>query len=193
MTDKDLERWTTQWQGAVPPPADLRRMARREQRLLVAWIAVDWVVGIGLLAFAAWIWLAIGTATMIFTAIGIVLLTLAALAFSVFNWRGSFEGDHASAADFLTLALRRSEARLRYIRLGWRVLVADLVVIAGAVLLEFRDEGMARLPRMVVAAVAVTAIAAGILYWWGRREHRRAARLAAMMRSLGTEKESSNG
>ena len=90
MKDQELERWTSAWREGTPPAADLAHMAQRERRLLTAWIAFDWVVGVGLLAFAAWIWFAIGTAVMIFSAIGIVLLTIAVLAFTVINWRGSF-------------------------------------------------------------------------------------------------------
>lgn len=184
MTDQELERWTADWRHSAAPPADLARMARRERRLLAVWIATDWAVGIALLGFAAWIWLAIGTPVMRFAAAGIVLLTIAALAFTTLNWRGSFAGERASASDFLVLAERRSRARLRYVRFGWWVLAADLVVIAGAMLLEFRDEGTARLPAMLTMAGLASAAAAAILFWWGRRERRRAERLAVMRRAL---------
>ncbi len=189
MKDQELDRWTSAWRDGTPPAEGLARMAQRERRLLAAWIALDWVVGAGLLAFAAWLWLAIGTPVMRFAAIGIVLLTAAVLAFTLVNWRGSFAGDRASAADFLGLAIRRSRARLRYIRFGWWVLAADLVVIAGALALEIRDEGMGRLPGMLAAAAVATAVAAAALLWWGRRERRRAERLAAMQQSLNADLE----
>ena len=104
MSDQELDRWTSAWRDGTPPAEGLARMAQRERRLLTAWIALDWVVGAGLLAFAAWIWFAIGTPVMRFAAAGIVLLTIAVLAFTVVNWRGSLAGDRASAADFLGLA-----------------------------------------------------------------------------------------
>lgn len=189
MTDQELDRWMTAWREGKPPASDLASMAQRERRLLTAWIAFDWVVGAGLLAFAAWIWFAIGTPVMRFAAIGIVLLTVAVLAFTVVNWRGSLAGDRASAADFLGLAIRRSRARLRYIRFGWWVLAADLVVIAGAFALEIRDEGLARLPGMLAATTVATAAAAAVLLWWGRRERRRAGRLAAMQQALNADLE----
>ena len=189
MKDQELDRWTSTWRDGTPPAEGLARMARRERRLLTAWIALDWVVGAGLLTFAAWIWFAIGTPVMRFAAIGIVLLTIAVLAFTVVNWRGSLAGDRASAADFLALAIRRSRARLRYIRFGWWVLAADLVVIAGAFALEIRDEGLARLPGMLAAATVATAVAAAVLLWWGRRERRRAERLAAMQQALNADLE----
>ncbi len=187
MTDRDLERWAAAWREGTPPAVDLARMAARERRWLATWIALDWAVGAALLAFAAWIWFAIGTPVMRFAAAGIVALTLAVLAFTVVNWRGSLAGERASVADFLTLAGRRSRARLRYIRFGWWVLAADLAVIAGAVLIEVRDEGTARLPGILAMAALATAVAAGILSWWGRRERRRAARLEDLRRALGAE------
>ena len=186
MTDRDLDRWKTAWREGAPQALDLARLAMRERRMLMAWIALDWLAGAGLLGFAAWIWFGIGTPVMRFTAAGIVMLTVAVLAFTIVNWRGSFAGDRASASDFLALALLRNAARLRYIRFGWWVLAADLVVIAGAIVLEIRDEGAARLPAILALTVAATAVAAGILFWWGRRERRRSERLASMRRALAT-------
>jgi hypothetical protein len=193
MNDQDIDRWTAAWREGTPPKADLASMARRERRLLMAWIAFDWLVGAGLFAFAAWIWLSIGTPAMGLAAIGIAVLTVVVLAFSIFNWRGSLAGDRESAAGFLALAVRRSQARLRYIRFGWRILIADLVVVAGVVWLETRDGGMARLPGILLSFAVATAAAAGVLWWWGRRERKRAARLAAMQRALGSDGEKDHG
>lgn len=189
MTDQDLDRWTAAWREGTPSTMDLPRLANRERRLLLAWVITDWAVGLALLGFAAWLWFAIGTPVLRFAAIGIVLLTIAALAFTLVNWRGSLAAEAASATDFLALALRRSRARLRYIRFGWWVLAADVVVIAGAMVLEYRDDGAARLPAMLSMAALATAGAAAILLWWGRRERRRAGRLAAMREAMaaGTE------
>jgi len=191
MIDQELERWNATWREGAPAPVNLPSLAERERRLLVAWVAIDWVVGLFLLGFAAWIWFAIGTPVMRFAAVGIALLTIAALAFTVVNWRGSLAGESASATDFLALALNRSRARLRYIRFGWWVLAADVAVIAGAAFVELRDEGAARIPAMLGMAAAATAAAASVLYWWGRRERRRAERLATMRRALADGAEDS--
>jgi hypothetical protein len=184
MKDPDIDRWTAAW-GAGPPIAtDLARRARRERRWLLAWIAADWIAGLGLIGLAIWLWIADGSTTMRFAAAGIVLLTLAALAFTTRNWRGSLAGQDASAAEFLALARRRSAARLRYVRFGWWVLAADIVVIAGAHAILFLDEGGARLPTMIGMALAAIGGAAAILYWWGRRERRRADRLEALQKAM---------
>ncbi len=193
MTDQDLDRWGAAWREGTPPTADLARMARRERRTLLLWIGFDWLVGAALLVFAVWLWFSIDTPVMGFSAIGIAVLTLVVLAFTIVNWRGMLAGSRASAADFLALALRRSHARLRYIRFGWIVLVGDLVVIAGAFYLEFRDGGMERLPRMLLSAAVATGAAAVILGWWGRRERRRAERLAAMQQALASDPEKNHG
>lgn len=190
MTDQDLDRWTAEWQQGTPPTADLVRMARRERRLLLAWIAVDWIFGAAGIVFAAWLWFVLDTPAMRFAAVGIVVLIVAVLAFTVANWRGVLAVDRDNNLDFLALAMARCRARLRYIRFGWKVLVADLVVIAGAMLLEVRDEGPIRLLGIVLMASTATAAAAGILWWWGGRERRRMERLAAMQKALGAEQES---
>jgi hypothetical protein len=190
MSDRDLDRWAADWREGEPPHADLARMAHRERRQLAAWIALDWIVGAALLAFAIWLWIDDGTPVMRFAAAGIVVLTFVALAFTTLNWRGAFRGERASAADFLALAVARSRARLRYIRFGWWVLAADLVVIAGALLLELRHAGPERVPTMAGLATIATAVAAAVLFIWGRRERRRADRLAALQGALGAEPES---
>lgn len=192
MTDQDLDRWTAEWQQGAPPAADLVRMARRERRLLLTWIAIDWIFGAAGVVFAGWLWFAVGTPAMRFAAAGIVALIIAALAFTVANWRGVLAVDRDNNLDFLALALARCRARLRYVRFGWKLLAADLVVIAGAMLLEVRDEGPVRLLSVILMAAAATAAAAGILWWWGGRERRRMERLAAMQQALGAEQESSH-
>lgn len=184
MTDQELERWTAAWRAGSPATTDLAVKARRERAWLFAWIASDWIVGLALLGIAAWLWIADGTTVMRFAAAGIVVLTVAALAFTTWNWRGSLADAHASAAEFLALAERRSRARLRYVRFGWWVLAADLVIIAGAHWLMVVDEGPERLPAMIGMTVAAIAAAAAVLAWWGRRERRRAQRLAAMRQAL---------
>jgi drug/metabolite transporter (DMT)-like permease len=192
MTDRDIDRWSANWRESAPAPADLARLARREARQIAAWIALDWIVGAGLLAFAAWLWFDDGTPVMRFAAAGIAVLTLVALAFTTINWRGSFRGERAASADYLALALERSRARLRYIRFGWWVLAADLLVIAGAFLIEIRDEGLARLPGMLASAALATGVAAAVLYFLGRRESRKQARLAALQRAMRADTENSH-
>jgi drug/metabolite transporter (DMT)-like permease len=192
MTDRDIDRWSANWRESAPAPADLARLARREARQIAAWIALDWIVGAGLLAFAAWLWFDDGTPVMRFAAAGIAVLTLVALAFTTINWRGSFRGERAASADYLALALERSRARLRYIRFGWWVLAADLLVIAGAFLIEIRDEGLARLPGMLASAALATGVAAAVLYFLGRRESRKQERLDALQRAMRADTENSH-
>lgn len=192
MTDPDLDRWTTEWQQGAPQALDLVRMARRERRLLLTWIAVDWIFGAAGFAFAAWLWFTLATPMARFAAAGISVLVVVALVFTIVNWRGVLAGDRASNAEFLALAMARSRARLRYIRFGWWLLAADVVVIAGALALEVRDQGTARLPGIIALTAAVTAVAAVILWWWGGRERRRMERLAAMQQALGAEQESNH-
>jgi hypothetical protein len=190
MSDPDMDRWASAWRDdPQAATADLARLARRERRTLYAWIALDWAVGAGLLVFAVWMWLAIGTAPVGFAAIGIWVLTIVVLGFTVINWRGMLAADRSSAAEFLAYAVRRSQARLRYIRFGWKILVADIIVVGGAMALEYRDDGPDRLPVMLASLAAATGSVALLLLWWGRRERRRAERLAAMQRAMTQDPE----
>jgi len=193
MSDPDMDRWASAWRDdPQAATADLARLARRERRTLYAWIAFDWLVGVGLLAFAIWMWLAIGTAPVGFAAIGIWVLTIVVLGFTVINWRGMLAADRQSASEFLAYAIRRSQARLRYIRFGWKILIADIIVVAGAMALEYRDEGADRLPAMFFSLIAATGSVAVVLLWWDRRERRRAERLDAMQRAMAQDPENTH-
>jgi hypothetical protein len=192
VTDPEIERWTAAWRAGTPAAGGLAVKARRERRLLFAWIAADWIAGAALLVLAAWLWIDDGSAAMRFAAAGIVVLTVAALAFTTWNWRGSLADEQVSAAEFLALAERRSRARLRYVRFGWWVLAADLVVIAGAHALLDQGEGAGRLPSMIGMTAAAMAAAALALWWWQARERRRATRLAELRRALAANMENGN-
>lgn len=184
MSDPDIDRWTGDWRAAAPPVADLARMARRERLWLLTWIAFDWAVGLGFIALAIWIWFDDATPGLRFVAVAVVILVVGALAFTVRNWRGSLAGDRSSAADFLALSTHRSCARQRYIRFGWLLLAANVVVITIAFSLDTAQGRMELLPGTIASTCLVIAAAAGILWAWSRRERRRGARLAAMRHAL---------
>lgn len=184
MTDPDIDRWRAEWQAGAPQVADLARMARRERLWLLTWIAFDWAVGAGFIALAIWLWIDDASPGLRFVAVAVVVLIVAALAFTVRNWRGSLAGDRSSAADFLALSIHRSRARQRYVRFGWLLLAANVVVITIAFALDIAQGQMELRPRTIAVAGLAIGATAGILWAWARRERRRADRLAAMQRAL---------
>jgi hypothetical protein len=187
MTDRDLERWTAAWREGTPPAVDLARMAARERRWLAAWIALDWAFGLGFIAVAGWLWFVVGTASLRFVAVGIVALTVTALAYISWNWRGAFADDRSPTADYLALAGRRSRARLRYVRFGWWILAADIAIIGGYHGLEFIREGSLPSGQALATAALVLVATAIFILWWERRERRRGARIEDLRRALGAE------
>ena len=189
MNDPDIERWTAAWREGTPPGADLARRARRERRWLLAWVACDWIVGIAFIALAASIWMDNSSPGLRFVAVAVVGLILAALGFTVHNWRGSLGGDSTSATDFLALSRRRSKARRRYVRVGWLLLAANLVVITIAVSIDHASKQPGQLSATIAFACLATAVAAGILWFWGLRERRRAKRLEAMQKAMESNAE----
>jgi hypothetical protein len=184
MTDPDMDRWTADWKAGAPPAVDVVRMARRERRWLLTWIAVDWAVGAAFVALAIWIWFNESSPGMRFVAVAVVVLVVTALAFTVHNWRGTLAGDGASTVEFLELSMRRCKARQRYVRFGWLLLAGNVVVITIAFSLDIAKGQRELLPGMIVLTCLVTAVAAGILWLWGLRERRREERLVAMRRAL---------
>ena len=192
MTDQDIERWTAEWRAGSPPVADLARLARRESQVRSAHGSRSTgSVGAGLLAFAAWIWFdRYGSTVMRFAAVGIAVLTVVALAFSVINWRGSFAGDRGPppiSSRWPSRAAARGCATSASVAGCWSPMSSSLRAPAAV---EFRDEGFGRLPGMLVSATLATLAVAVVLFAWRRRERRRAERLAAMQRAMQPETES---
>lgn len=183
MKDPDIERWTAAWREGTPIATDLARGARRERRWLLAWIALDCTFGLALIVFGGWLWFIVDSPSLRFVAAGIVALTVTALAFLMWNWRGTLADELSSATEFLALARRRSRARLRYVRFGWWILVADLVIIVGYHGLQLR-EGLQPTGRAIATAAAVIAAGAAIILLWGRYERRRADRLEALQKAM---------
>lgn len=129
--DRDFQRWARDWQQAGPrdiaTEEQIRHYVKRRGDLVWVWLATELAVGgVALPILAYFGWMARSDVER-FAMLGLGLMTVAAMCFSWWNWRGALRFSAATTAEYLAI----SAERLRRLRVAWRV---TWVVLAGEVL-----------------------------------------------------------
>jgi hypothetical protein len=136
--DAELDTWRSEWrsyaESASQPgemsSAGLRRKAMRQQRNLRTRHVCELLFAVILLGFsAAVVWRRPVLETYIWAAV-VWVGTLAATAFSLWNWRVLWSADLKSVSDFTRDYKRRCLARRRDARFGEWFLVVQLAISA---------------------------------------------------------------
>jgi hypothetical protein len=132
-TDLELREWMDAWQAAdaAPEPSAreaLLRRAKRRSRGLVLLAASEAVLSAGVLVFLAWLVRRSPYPVDWALAAGLALLTVGALAFSLWNRRGVWRAPAETTAALLAFSLARARRRLRGLRAGWWLLGAELAL-----------------------------------------------------------------
>jgi hypothetical protein len=132
MSDFEMNQWREQWLAqpavAAKSPAEIRGAALRQQRRL-RWSQIgEFLTAVALLAFSGvmasrnpslegWLWAA-----------AVWITTLAATAFTVWNWRGLWKANVQSVADFARHYETRCLGSLRAVRFGLAFLVVQAAI-----------------------------------------------------------------
>jgi len=175
-TDPELDEWRSEWMaqavGSEKRPAGMRADAVRQQRRLRAAHVLELLAALIFLSlsaaivwrnrdFEAWLWAGIVWAT-----------TLAATAFSVWNWHILWTANVKSVAEYTLDYRKRCLARLRAARFGQRLLVVQIAIAVPWLSWDYLGH---RLPAVVFFwAVAVLACLA-LGFWALFTHHRRTA------------------
>jgi hypothetical protein len=93
--------------------------------------ATEVLLSIAFLSGSLWMALTQATSEFVVLAIGVWIITLAALAFSFSNRAGIWEAAAQDTRGYLTLCLRRCRAALAAIRFGFYLLAVEVVLLAG--------------------------------------------------------------
>ena len=189
--DRELKEWAADWQAAAPSresTEQIRHYVKRRSRLIRSWAVTDFVIGgiaLPILAYMAW------TTTFEverMAMIGLASITVAAVCFGWWNWRGVLRSSASSVTEYVAI----SSERLRRMRLAWRI---GWIVLAGQVALftiwiwdrlySGTRPHYAWTERFawVWLIVMTTAAVAGLIYF-GRWIRRDAARFDALRREL---------
>jgi hypothetical protein len=192
--DRDWSTWTEDWLAAgepEAPAAQIREYVRRRSRWIGIWVAADSMVGAAVLGFLLH---RVVTHPDVLEKVAmgmLALITIGAVAFSWWNWRGAIRATSESTATFLDLSADRSRRLLRSIRAGWILLTLQAAVFTPWV--WHRVYGNGRVPSagqelfgwgLLVGLLGTAAIALYALRRWAIRD---AQALDYLRRELGDE------
>jgi hypothetical protein len=176
----DLQALAADWQAPEAPasPAErIREHVRRRGRMFTMWAAVEVVIGTVFLTF-------LGHRAVTHPdpieklAMGLLAaITAAAMAFGLWNWRGTLGSSAEDTRTFVALSAERSRRLARAVRAGWVLLAAQVAVFVPWV--SHRLYGDGRPPSSeielfawgyltVITALAVVFLLA--LQSWSRRD-----------------------
>ncbi|MGH9721409.1 MAG: hypothetical protein ACRD8O_14455 [Bryobacteraceae bacterium] len=131
MTDgEELAMLRQAWRkGGQPPPKDLHRSVVRKTWLLRVEVATSILTAIVFLGGSAWKAVRAPSPEFVVLAIGVWIVTIAALLFSIRNWAGLWESAGVTAIDFLALSIRRCQAGLKATTFGLWFLLLQVVFV----------------------------------------------------------------
>jgi hypothetical protein len=130
--DLEFNNWRAEWQAqteiAAFSSAEIRRAALKQQRRLRAFLALELLSGtLFLVGSAVLAWRVRGAESFLWAAV-IWLTTLAASAFSVWNWSTLWQHDVKSVAEFSQVYEKRCLAKIRAARFGkWFLVVQTMI------------------------------------------------------------------
>jgi cation transport ATPase len=185
VSDLEMNRWRDQWlaQSTAPPKAlsEIRNAAVRQQRRLRASQIGALLTGAGLLVFGGvmasihpsletWLWAA-----------AVWITTLAATAFSLWNWQGLWKANVQSVADFERDYETRCLACLRAARFGMAFLVVQTAIAFPWLVWDYVTTQMAGSRFAAASALLACLVTALALHF--RRYRRRAQRELEQLRA----------
>ena len=189
--DRELTEWAADWQAAEPDLASsdqIRQYVKRRGRLVRVWMATDFVIGTGVLPILAYLaWFA-ESAIERMAMIALASITVAAVGFGWWNWRGVLRSSATSVAEYAAISAERLRRMRMAWRLGWVVLAAQVVVFTIWIwdhLYSGARQHSADAERFAWAWLGGMTIAAiGGLVWFGRWIRRDTERFDALRREL---------
>lgn len=192
--DRDLKEWAADWQAAQPSQESTEQIhhyVKRRSGLIFSWAVAEFVIGgiaLPILAYIAW---ATPFEVERMAMIGLAFITVAAVCFGWWNWRGVLRSSASTVAEYVAI----SAERLRRMRLAWRI---GWIVLAGQVALftiwiwdrlySGTRPHYAWTERFAWAWLIVMTMAAVVgLIYFGRWIHHDAQRFEALRRELENE------
>lgn len=131
-TDSDMEIWRLAWRDTEPRAAttfDVRREGRRQERRLRARHVVELGFAVVLLAFAGFFLQRNFSVEVLIWALVVWTTTLAATAFSVWNWRVLWRETSQSTSEYVEAYRIRCLAGLRAVRFGFALLAVQWLIV----------------------------------------------------------------
>ena len=129
---RELRQWTEAWQagdeGANSTEEQIRRYVKRRSGFVWSFIVADFVIGA--IALPVLLYFAVMTENMVqrFAMLGLASVTIAAVGFGWWNWRGVVTASAASLSAYLELSAERLRRMRLALRIAWLVLIAEVAI-----------------------------------------------------------------
>ena len=131
--DPELKTWVSDWQsGSGREPSDdaIRLYAQGRSRFMWKWALAELLVGIVALPFLGYMaWTATDDVERWAMSL-LALITVAAMGVGWWNWRGSLLASANTTAQFVSVSTERLRRMRQAWRIGWLVLIAEVVVLS---------------------------------------------------------------
>ena len=189
--NRDLREWTADWQAAGPSAdsaEQIRHYVKRRGGSIRSWAVSEFViggVGLPILAYMGW---AARTEVERLAMLGLAWITIAAVGFGWWNWRGVLRSSTTSVAEYVAISAERHRRMRLAWRIGWLVLLAQFALYTIWIwdqLYSGVRPYSADAERFAWGwlAIMMFAAVAGLAYF-GRWINRDAARFEALRREL---------
>lgn len=188
----DFKQWATEWQaGGIRDTAtdeQIRHYVKKRGGLVWSFLVTDFVIAGIALPLLVYLGIATDSDAQRLAMLSLASITIGAVGFGWWNWRGVLRASAASVSEFIAI----SEERLRRMRLAWRiawfVLAAQVVVYVLWIPSQLQAGGTPPSPGQLRFAwgwlAGFTLAAVMGLLWFGRWLKRDAARFEAIRRDL---------
>jgi hypothetical protein len=190
--DRDFQQWSKEWQAGEPrdiaTEEQIRHYVKRRGGLLWSFFVADFVIGGIALPVLVYFGVMARSTVERWAMFALAYVTVAAVCFGWWNWRGVLRSSAATTAEYLAI----SAERLRRMRMAWRiawvVLVAEVIIFtiwiwdhlyAGA---RPHDAGAERFAWGLLGGMTLIMVA--WLIWYRRWVTRDAERFEALRREL---------
>lgn len=130
-SDHELQAWMADWAAGaerLDAPEVIREHVRRRTRLLTAWVIGELATVSIIVAFLVRYAVTNPDPIQRVTMALLVTISIGALAFSFWNWRGAWRPSADTTTEFLAVSRNRLRRFRRAARAGWIVLLAEAVV-----------------------------------------------------------------
>jgi len=182
--DPELREWIDDWQQDAEPAAAARERIRarvkRQSFRQKLFVAGEWAVGAGILAFlAAAVW-GVSNPLEVPVALAFLLLLAGTVAYSVWNRRGLWKPSAETASAFLALSEARCRGRLRAVRASYVILAIEIAIFAPWIWSRLGGAAGPALARAYAFLAVFVAVAVMVLVLIRRRTLRDLGELDAL-------------
>jgi len=180
--DREMQQWMDAWHAsdeASAAPEAIRRHVGRRRLLFAFWVGCEIVVCGGMLSFLLHRVLTHPDPVEKLAMGLLALITVSALAFSWWNWRGVILTGTGATSAYIALSVERTRRFRRAVYVGWAILAAEVAVFVPWIsyrLYAGPDAPPAGAERfgwgLLAGITAAAVVLLSGLHMWTRREAR---------------------